>query len=106
MLSINPWTTLIVVALSPLSFVVANFVSRKSFTMFKKQSQTRGELTGFTNEMLGGLKVVQAFGHQEEACREFDEINRQLAQYSLKLRFSPPSPILPPGSCIPPSTPA
>ena len=87
MLSINPWTTLIVVALSPLSFVVANFVSRKSFTMFKKQSETRGELTGFTNEMLGGLKVVQAFGHQEEACREFDEINRQLAQYSLKATF-------------------
>ena len=87
MLSINPWTTLIVVALSPLSFVVANFVSRKSFTMFKKQSETRGELTGFTNEMLEGLKVVQAFGHQEEACREFDEINRQLAQYSLKATF-------------------
>ena len=87
MLSINPWTTLIVVALSPLSFVVANFVSRKSFTMFKKQSETRGELTGFTNEMLGGLKVVQAFGHQEEACREFDEINRQLAEYSLKATF-------------------
>ena len=87
MLSINPWTTLIVVALSPLSFVVANFVSRKSFSMFKKQSETRGELTGFTSEMLGGLKVVQAFGHQEEACREFDEINRQLAQYSLKATF-------------------
>ena len=87
MLSINPWTTLIVVALSPLSFVVANFVSRKSFTMFKKQSETRGELTGFTSEMLGGLKVVQAFGHQEEACREFDEINRQLARYSLKATF-------------------
>ena len=87
MLSINPWTTLIVVALSPLSFVVANFVSRKSFTMFKKQSETQGELTGFTSEMLGGLKVVQAFGHQEEACREFDEINRQLAQYSLKATF-------------------
>ena len=87
MLSINPWTTLIVVALSPLSFVVANFVSRKSFTMFKKQSETRGELTGFTSEMLGGVKVVQAFGHQEEACREFDEINRQLAQYSLKATF-------------------
>ena len=87
MLSINPWTTLIVVALSPLSFVVANFVSRKSFTMFKKQSETRGELTGFTSEMLGGLKVVQAFGHQEEACQEFDEINRQLAQYSLKATF-------------------
>ena len=87
MLSINPWTTLIVVALSPLSFVAASFISRKSFAMFKKQSETRGELTGLTNEMLGGLKVVQAFDHQQEACREFDEINRRLAEYSLKATF-------------------
>ena len=55
MLGINPWITLIVVILSPMSFLVANFISRKSFTMFKKQSETRGELTGFTNEMLGGI---------------------------------------------------
>ena len=87
MLSINPWTTLIVVALSPLSFVAASFISRKSFAMFKKQSETRGELTGLTNEMLGGLKVVQAFDHQQEACHEFDEINRRLAEYSLKATF-------------------
>lgn len=58
MLAINPWITLIVVLLSPLSFVVANFIAKKSFSMFKKQSETRGELTGFTNEMLGGIKVV------------------------------------------------
>ena len=87
MLSINPWITLIVVLLSPLSFVIANFISQKSFTMFKKQSETRGELTGFTNEMLGGLKVVQAFDHQEAACREFDEINQRLSEYSLKATF-------------------
>ena len=79
MLSINPWITLVVVVLSPMSFLVANFISKKSFTMFKKQSETRGELTGFTNEMLGGIKVVQAFGHQEEAIREFDEINERLS---------------------------
>ena len=87
MLSINPWITLIVVLLSPLSFVIANFISKKSFTMFKKQSETRGELTGFTNEMLGGLKVVQAFDHQEAACREFNEINQRLSEYSLKATF-------------------
>lgn len=87
MLSINPWITLIVVILSPLSFVVADFISKKSFNMFKKQSETRGELTGFTNEMLGGLKVVQAFGHQEEAKAEFDEINKRLSEYSLKATF-------------------
>lgn len=87
MLSINPWITLIVVILSPLSFVVADFISKKSFNMFKKQSETRGELTGFTNEMLGGLKVVQAFDHQEEAKAEFDEINKRLSEYSLKATF-------------------
>ena len=87
MLSINPWITLIVVILSPLSFVIADFISKKSFTMFKKQSETRGELTGFTNEMLGGLKVVQAFDHQEEAKTEFDEINKKLSEYSLKATF-------------------
>ena len=74
MLAINPWITLIVVLLSPLSFVVANFIAKKSFSMFKKQSETRGELTGFTNEMLGGIKVVQAF-------------NDRLSEYSLKATF-------------------
>ena len=87
MLSINPWITLVVVVLSPMSFLVANFISKKSFTMFKKQSETRGELTGFTNEILGGIKVVQAFGHQEEAVREFEEINERLSGYSLKATF-------------------
>lgn len=87
MLSINPLITLVVVVLSPMSFLVADFISKKTFTMFKKQSETRGELTGFTNEMLGGIKVVQAFGHQEEAIREFEEINERLSGYSLKATF-------------------
>ena len=87
MLSIDPWITLVVVLLSPLSFVLANFISKKSFTMVRKQSETRGELTGFTNEMLGGLKVVQAFDHQAQACEEFDEINRRLSEYSMKATF-------------------
>ena len=87
MLSINPWITLIVVLLSPLSFVIANFIAKKSFTMFKLQSEARGELTGFTNEMLGGIKIVQAFNHQEEAEAEFQEINHRLSEYSLKATF-------------------
>lgn len=87
MLSINPWITLIVVLLSPLSFVIANFIAKKSFTMFKLQSEARGELTGFTNEMLGGIKIVQAFNHQEEAEAEFQEINQRLSEYSLKATF-------------------
>ena len=87
MLSINPWITLVVVVLSPLSFVVADFISKKSFAMFRKQSEARGELTGFTNEMLGGIKVVQAFNHQEKASQQFDEINQRLSEYSLKATF-------------------
>ena len=87
MLAINPWITLIVVLLSPLSFVVANFIAKKSFSMFKKQSETRGELTGFTNEMLGGIKVVQAFNYQQDADRRFDEISDRLSEYSLKATF-------------------
>lgn len=87
MLSINIWITLIVVVLSPLSFLLADFISKKSFAMFQKQSVTRGELTGFTNEMLEGIKVVQAFGHQEDAQKKFDTINEQLSVYSLKATF-------------------
>ena len=87
MLSINPWITLVVAVLSPLSFLIAGFISKKTFLMFQKQSETRGELTGLTDEMLGNLKVVQAFGHQEQACRDFEEINGRLAKYSLKATF-------------------
>ena len=87
MLSINPWITLVVVVLSPLSFWIAGFISKKTFLMFQKQSETRGELTGLTDEMLGNLKVVQAFGHQKQALEEFKEINGRLAGYSLKATF-------------------
>ena len=87
MLSINPYITLVVVVLSPLSFLVANFISRRTFTMFKMQSEARGELTGFTNEMLGGIKVVQAFDHQAEAQERFKEINERLSGYSLRATF-------------------
>lgn len=55
--------------------------------MFRKQSETRGELTSLTDEMLGNMKVVQAFGHQEEAQKQFEEINERLAGYSLRATF-------------------
>lgn len=87
MLSISPLVTLIVVLLSPLSFLVANFVSKRTYTMFRMQSQSRGELTGYTNEMLGGIKVVGAFNYQEEADRRFDELNKNLSDVSLKATF-------------------
>ncbi len=87
MLSINPLITLVVVILSPMSFFIAGFISKKTFTMFKKQSEARGELTGFTNEILGGIKVVKSFDHQDEAQADFEEINSRLSVYSLRATF-------------------
>lgn len=87
MASLNIWITLIVVLLSPLSFLLANFIAKKSYQMFTYQSQIRGQLTAFTNEMLGGIKVVQAFNHQNEAQKDFDQINEELSTYSLKATF-------------------
>lgn len=87
MLSIHPLITLVVVALSPLSFLIAGFISKRTFSMFRKQSETRGELTALTDEMLGNLKTVIAFDHQEEAQKDFEEINERLSGYSLKATF-------------------
>lgn len=87
MASLNLWITMIVVLLSPLSFLLANFIAKKSYQMFTYQSQTRGQLTAFTNEMLEGIKVVHAFNHQNEAQKDFDQINEELSTYSLKATF-------------------
>ena len=87
MLTIHPLITLVVVVLSPLSFGIAGFISKNTFQMFKKQSETRGELTSLTDEMLGNLKVVEAFGYQEKAQERFEEINERLAGYSLRATF-------------------
>lgn len=87
MLSINPVITLVVVAVTPLSFFVAKFIAKKTFDMFKCQSETRGVITALTDEMLGNLKVVKAFSHEKEAQKEFEEINEKLAGYSMKATF-------------------
>ena len=67
--------------------MVAGFIAKKTFDMFRLQSETRGELTTLTNEMLGNMKVVQAFGYQKEAEKRFDAINRRLTGYSLRATF-------------------
>ena len=85
MLGINPWITLVVVILSPFSFFIASFISKRSFNMFRKQSQTRGNMTGFVNEMLGNIKVVKVFDHGEKAQEEFDQINDCLLYTSWKV---------------------
>lgn len=87
MLSINLWITLVVVVITPVSFLVASFIASKTFAMFQKQSQARGELTSLIDENLGNLKVVQAFSQQKEAQVKFEEINGRLAGYSLRATF-------------------
>ena len=87
MLSINPLITLVVVCITPVSFLVANFIAKKTFAMFQKQSKARGELTSLIDETLGNLKVVQAFNHQEKDQEKFEEINRRLGGYSLRATF-------------------
>ena len=87
MVSINPLITLVVVVLTPVSLFVASFIAKKTYVMFKHQSETRGELTTLTDEMLGNMKVVQAFGYQKEAQERFHKINNKLAGYSLRATF-------------------
>lgn len=87
MLTINPLITLVVVIVTPLSIVVANFIAKKTFHMFKLQSETRGEQTAFIDEMLGNQKVVQAFGYEERSLEKFDEINERLGKASLQATF-------------------
>ena len=87
MLSINPWITIVVVDLTPVSLFVASFIAKRTYIMFKHQSETRGELTGLTDEMLGNMKVVQAFGYQDRAQKTFEEINSRLAGYSMQATF-------------------
>ena len=84
MLTIDIKITLIVVLLTPLSFFVAGFIAKRTYQMFRKQSETRADMTSLVNEMVGNQKIVQAFGYGSTACGRFDEINGKLKTYSLK----------------------
>ena len=79
--------TVAVVILTPISLVVASFIAKKTFSMFKLQSETRGEQTSFIEEMVGNQKVVQAFSREDETLEKFDEINDRLEKCSLKAIF-------------------
>ncbi len=87
MLSVNVGITGVVVLVTPLSFFVAGFIAKKTFTMFKLQSETRGEQTAIIEEMIGNQKVVQAFSHEDEALMKFDEVNGRLQDCSLRAIF-------------------
>ena len=87
MLTINPGITLVVVLITPVSLFVASFIAKRTFSMFKLQSETRGEQTALIDEMIGGEKVVKAYGYEDEAIEKFDEINERLQKCSLKAIF-------------------
>lgn len=87
MLFINPLIALVVVGLTPLSFVAASFIAKRTYRMFSAQSRTRGELTAYTDEMIGGLRVAKAFGQETEALRRFEEVNDKLGAYSQQATF-------------------
>lgn len=87
MLKINWWITIVVVIVTPLSFVIASFVAKNTHKMFKLQSETRGEQTAFIDEMVGNAKTVDAYSHAQENMQRFDEINARLQDYSLKAVF-------------------
>jgi len=87
MLSVNPIITCVVVFVTPLSFVVASFIAKRTYNMFKLQSQTRGEQTSLIDEMISNSSVVAAFGREENVQERFDEINDRLADCSLKATF-------------------
>lgn len=87
MLSIHAGITLLVVLLTPISLFVASFIARRTYAMFKLQSETRGRQTALIDEMIGNQKVVQAFSHEDEALKQFDEINEKLEKCSLRATF-------------------
>lgn len=87
MLVNNVGITLVVVCITPVSFFVAGFIAKRTYSMFKLQSETRGEQTSLIDEMIGNQKVVQAFCYEDEAMERFDAINDELAKYSLKAVF-------------------
>lgn len=87
MLTISWKITLAVVLLTPLSLFIARFIARRTYSMFRQQSQVRGEQTALIDEMIGNQKVVQAFSHQAESMEQFDEINDRLARCSLQATF-------------------
>lgn len=87
MLTINFEITLVVVILTPLSLFIAKFIAKRTYKMFKKQSETRGEQTAFIDEMITNAKVVAAFAREDKNLEKFDEINERLEKTSLKAIF-------------------
>lgn len=87
MLWVNPIITLVVVLITPVSLFVASFIAKRTYDMFRLQSETRGKQTAIIDELIGGQNIVQAFGREKASLEAFDEVNDQLQKYSLRAIF-------------------
>ena len=87
MVRIHWGIALVVVCITPLSLLVANFIAKRTYSMFRLQTVTRGEQTGLIDETIGNIKVVRAFGHEASSMEQFDEINGRLQKASLRAIF-------------------
>lgn len=87
MVSIQYKIALVVICITPISLLVASFIAKRTFSMFQRQSETRGEQTALVEEMISNQKVVQAFGKEDDVLGRFDEMNERLGTYSLKATF-------------------
>ena len=87
MLSVSPWIALVVVVLTPLSLFVSAFIAKRSYQKFREQSETRGELSGYAEELVGGQRIVKAFGYEQRAQETFEEINARLYDCGVKAQF-------------------
>ena len=87
MVRISVPVALVVICITPLSLLVANFIAKKTYSMFRLQSTTRGEQTALIDETIGNMKLVRAFGHEESSMEQFDEINGRLEKASLRAIF-------------------
>ncbi len=87
MLTINVWITILTLALTPISFWVAKWISSHSYSLFKKQTETRDAQTAFIEEMIGNEKILKMFGHEQKASEDFSKINQELKEYAQKAVF-------------------
>ena len=87
MLVLSPIITVVVVVLTPLSLVVASFISKRTYSLFKFQSEAKARQTAVINENIGNLKVVKAFSHEDESLEDFDKTNEELKKTSVKAIF-------------------
>ena len=87
MLVLNWQIALVVICITPVSLLVANFIAKSTYSMFQLQTKTRGEQTAIIDEAIGQMKTVQAFGHEKKTLEQFDEVNERLKKYSLRAIF-------------------